>query len=233
MQNIIQNITAAVIAGIILATLGFIVHVGIAILTKHSSMQTLKILVVRTIKVIGLSCITGPTLGGLYWVAKGTSAESILPFVQLGVVAVIISFLIHSMKWKQPSSTTNSNTLTRWVHKYADEVIEVNPLKFLFNGREMVCYFDSRADRMRIMSMVISVKNLKGERIRKLFEAHYSSALDSRYAINDNNLYSVFLHPLSSLTENDFCSALYQVENLAKSYGAGDRSSGLEFVGGE
>jgi hypothetical protein len=61
--------------------------------------------------------------------------------------------------------------------------------------------------------------------------ANYDRALDAKYAIADGVLWSTFLHPLRSLTEDDFLSALDQVQRLAETAGTTFSSSDLVFQG--
>jgi len=56
-----------------------------------------------------------------------------------------------------------------------------------------------------------------------------STAIDTRYAVTDGALVSVFVHPLSSLQVDDLRSALYQVARLAQNFGTTYSSEGLTY----
>ena len=100
------------------------------------------------------------------------------------------------------------------------------------NGVMMVMT-DERANRMRIM-MPIKSFDPSNENDLKLaliaLNANYDRALDARYAINDGILWSAFIHPLGSLTEDDLESAIKQVRTLRKNTGTSYSSGALLFA---
>ena len=63
--------------------------------------------------------------------------------------------------------------------------------------------------------------------------ANFHNALDARYAVSNGNVFAAFLHPLSSLEENDLRSALRQVSQLVANFGTTYSSGGLQFAPGE
>ena len=85
-------------------------------------------------------------------------------------------------------------------------------------------------DRMRIVSPIPDSKAVQPLEMTTLLKANFDRALDARYALYEGRLWSVYLHPLSSLTEAELGSALEQVSNLVKTYG-GTYSSGHLFFG--
>jgi len=60
-------------------------------------------------------------------------------------------------------------------------------------------------------------------------EANFDRTLDARYALFQGKLWSVYLHPLNSLTEEEFAAALDQVANLVETYGTTYASGQLQF----
>jgi len=62
--------------------------------------------------------------------------------------------------------------------------------------------------------------------------ANFHSALDARYAISGEWLYSIYLHPLESLSDGELRSAVSQVVMLVKTYGTTYSSAGIVFGGG-
>ena len=63
--------------------------------------------------------------------------------------------------------------------------------------------------------------------------ANFDSALDARYALRDGQLWSVYLHPLPTLTRTDFESGLGQVLSLAHTFGTTFSSGEFRFGGGD
>ena len=84
-------------------------------------------------------------------------------------------------------------------------------------------------DRMRIVSPIPNRKANHPSEMAMLLKANFDRALDARYALYEGRLWSVYLHPLSSLTETELESALNQVANLVKTYGSTYSSSHLLF----
>ena len=112
------------------------------------------------------------------------------------------------------------------------EVVETEKgyLFFTYLGRKMVLLCDEAHDRMRIISSITSYSNLAPKIKDSLMHSNFHLALDARYAVSDDVLYAAFIHPLSSLVEKDFESALNQVYNLAVSFGKTYSSGQLEFT---
>jgi hypothetical protein len=69
------------------------------------------------------------------------------------------------------------------------------------------------------------------------FASHLTSqidtALDARYSIAKGVLWSLYLHPLSSLSDKQFLTGVGQVVNLAASFGNTFSSGGISFGGGD
>ncbi len=105
--------------------------------------------------------------------------------------------------------------------------------RFTVAERELLVITDDNANRMRILTGVIEVQDLEQQRLTRLMQANFDSALDARYAIARGMLWSAFLHPLSTLDERDFISGIAQVVNLAVTHGSTYSSGGITFGGGD
>ncbi len=108
--------------------------------------------------------------------------------------------------------------------------VDQNQILFDYEDKMVLVVADSRANRMRILIPVVEAEQLTGEQFSKMMIANFHTALDGRYAISNGVVYSVFVHPLSSLQENDFRSAVSQVKALATSFGT-TYSSGTSVFG--
>lgn len=97
------------------------------------------------------------------------------------------------------------------------------------NGQQLLVLADSTHNRMRIVSPITSTDDLTAQQVQAMLVANFHSALDARYAVTDDTVVSVFVHPLSSLHENDFRSGLRQVANLASTFGTEYTSGELGF----
>lgn len=112
------------------------------------------------------------------------------------------------------------------------EVVEAQEgyLFFKYLGTKMILLSDEEYNRMRVISPITTYSLLAPKIKDSLMGANFHSALDARYGVSEDTLYAAFIHPLSSLDENDFKSALVQVNNLAKNFGKTYSSAQIEFT---
>lgn len=101
--------------------------------------------------------------------------------------------------------------------------------KIVYKGIPMAIITSPPHDRMRIVSPIPNRKVNQPSEMTTLLKANFDRALDARYALYQGRLWSVYLHPLSSLTEAELGSALDQVANLVKTYGNTYSSGHLYF----
>ena len=92
---------------------------------------------------------------------------------------------------------------------------------------------DESADRMRAMTPVVRSADVTEAQMTRMMQANFDTALDARYAIAKDVLWSVFIHPLAPLEKDQLISGLGQVVNLAQSYGTLYASGGLLYGGGD
>jgi hypothetical protein len=90
---------------------------------------------------------------------------------------------------------------------------------------------DEKNNRMRILVAIRKADTLTPEEITRIMQANFDSALDARYAVARDILWSAFIHPLSTLHDKQFIEAIGQTINLALTYGT-SYSSGLLLYGG-
>lgn len=99
------------------------------------------------------------------------------------------------------------------------------------NDLIMVVLTDEKSDRMRIIAPITEVSKLDEGLLLDCLTANFHSALDVKYAISDGLLWSVYVHPLSILTEMEVNSALQQVYRAAATFGTTFSSTQLLFGG--
>lgn len=95
---------------------------------------------------------------------------------------------------------------------------------------EVVVVYDIAADRMRILIPISDADVLEADEILRLMQANFDSALDARYAIANGTLWGAFIHPLSTLTDEELLVGIGQTANVVTSYGT-SYSSGLFIFG--
>lgn len=103
--------------------------------------------------------------------------------------------------------------------------------QFELMDRPMFCFTDESNNRMRIICPIAIVEKLDEEMIYDAMIANFHSALDVKYAISDDVMWSVFIHPLKELSTAQFKDALKQVYNAAESFGTTYASTDLIFPG--
>ena len=113
----------------------------------------------------------------------------------------------------------------------ADAVCTANSWQFNLAQRQVFVITDPNANRMRIMSPIISATDLSAPLLERMLQANYDAALDARYAIAQEIVWSVFIHPLTSLTEKDFLSGAAQTVIAGQTFGT-TFSSGMFVYGG-
>ncbi|MEM0986692.1 MAG: type III secretion system chaperone [Pseudomonadota bacterium] len=111
--------------------------------------------------------------------------------------------------------------------------LQANGAIFEVEDVQLRLVFDLNADRMRVMTPVAPVSEITPDELFRLMQANFDSALDARYAIAQDAVWSTFIHPLSSLTTEDFASGIAQAVNLVKTYGSSYSSGALVFGEGD
>lgn len=92
---------------------------------------------------------------------------------------------------------------------------------------------DEGNDRMRALSPVKEVAELEDGALQRMMQANFDSALDARYAIAREMVWSTYIHPLAALEKDQLISGLGQVVNLAQTYGTLYSGGAMQFGGGD
>lgn len=108
---------------------------------------------------------------------------------------------------------------------------EQGVVEFLYGDVQMYLVSDVNNDRMRIIAPIVEYNKLSLEHVDAMLESNFHQSLDARYAVSDGVLYSAYIHPLSALSKKQIESAVFQVANLALSFGTDYTSGTLQFGG--
>ena len=92
---------------------------------------------------------------------------------------------------------------------------------------------DENADRMRVIVPILKVTDIEEGELLRLMQANFDSALDARYSVANGVVWSAFIHPLSSLSDEEFISGLAQAMTAATTFGSTYSSGALIFRGGD
>jgi len=127
-----------------------------------------------------------------------------------------------------------SERMADLVKKFDDNAqIAENRIAFKLRDRDILIVFDKKADRMRIMSPIIQAAAVPGDIHERMLQANFDAVLDSRYAIANEIVWSVYIHRLSSLYEDDLKSAIAQTYLAAETFGSTYTSGAMVFGGGD
>ena len=155
-------------------------------------------------------------------------------------IAGLLMF-VHAVAWAEVPAENESTILKMdnqrlqgLIERVAGDV-EGSPGRWQFDleGFQTIVITDEKADRMRIIVPVVAIEEVDADRLQRIMQANFDSALDARYSIAKGILWSAFIHPLSILTEHQFVDALAQTVNLAATYGTTYSSGALVFGGGD
>ncbi len=110
---------------------------------------------------------------------------------------------------------------------------DTNIWQFTLAKHQVFVITDPLAERMRIMVPIGDAKALSEPLLTRLMQANFDSALDARYAVAQDVLWGVFIHPLTSLDEKGFVSGLAQAIAVADNFGTSFSSGAVVFGGGD
>lgn len=116
-----------------------------------------------------------------------------------------------------------------------DEEAEVrgSAMRLTISEVKVTVITDPKNNRMRAFVPIQSLDGVNQQLLYRLLQANFDSALDARYAIAQEHILSVFIHPLKELKKEQFIEGLGQVVNLVKTYGTAFTSGGMTFGGGD
>jgi len=114
-----------------------------------------------------------------------------------------------------------------------DVVREGGRWQATINDVPIIITTDENHNRMRILVAIRKADKLTPADLARLMQANFDSALDARYALAQNILWSTFIHPLRTLHDRQFLEGIGQTINLAQTYGSSYSSGLLLFGGGD
>jgi len=159
----------------------------------------------------------------------------LITFLLLGFCSQPLIAQTNEKPGKQINTTKMDNAqLDRIIHAISDEVEGKNgSWRFVIQDLLFICLTDETHNRMRIISPVEKMEDVSNDQIRKCLEANFHTALDSKYAISDDVLWSTFIHPLNELTNEQVIDAISQVYSCVKTFGNTYSSGALSFPSNE
>jgi hypothetical protein len=122
------------------------------------------------------------------------------------------------------------STLARLLERLLEEMEGADG--FWHGQRDEVTVYvvsDLEHDRMRIMAPIGELRVNDSGFLSILLQANFDRALDAKYALRKKELWSVFMHPLSTVVPDDLGNYIDQVVRLVKNTGSTYASSDLIF----
>ena len=140
-------------------------------------------------------------------------------------IAFIHTFLLASQEM-------TAEKLMAIIEQEADTLItQGNQIQFTINEGLLMCIYDENANRMRIISPIVEREKLGEEELLNALVANFHSALDVKYALSDEIIWSVYTHPLKELSEPQVIDAIQQVYAAAITFGGSYSSTNMVFPG--
>jgi len=132
------------------------------------------------------------------------------------------------------NATMTNDRLATIIQSMADSVGgQEGQWSFKIGEMWFVCFTDTNHDRMRIMTPIIDVAAMEAGEMERCLKANFHTALDVKYCIADDILWSAFIHPLGALKEDQVIDAVKQVFSASATFGTLYSSSELVFPGAQ
>lgn len=154
--------------------------------------------------------------------------------INLTALAFIALFSIPAMSSADHEVAMDNQRLGELI-KRIDKSAQGKPgfWRFIVEGREVSVITSEKANRMRIIVPIAPATKLSNEKLIRMMQANFDSALDARYSIAKDIVWGAFIHPLRELNDEEFLSGVGQAVNLALTYGEAYSSGALVFGGGD
>ncbi len=127
--------------------------------------------------------------------------------------------------------TMTNERLDAMIREHADVIHhdDLGRWQFDYYGQRLIVLTDETHNRMRVISPVGEVAQVDESLAIELMRANFDRALDARYAISGDLVWSAFIHPLRELNVTQVVDAFNQVASLGATYGTTFSSGGLSF----
>lgn len=145
---------------------------------------------------------------------------------------VLLTFILILTLQNLFSQEMNLIKLGKILNEVSDS-IQSNTSQWNFKIKEVffICIADSTHNRMRIISPISDSDALDEKLKESALIANFHTALDVKYAISDNVLWAVFIHPLKELTQQQVIDAISQTYYANINFGSTFSSTSLIFPG--
>ena len=147
------------------------------------------------------------------------------------ILFFILAFTTHA--FAQDTSITAERLAQIIMDIDPDAAITPSGIELTIEDIPVLVVMAPAADRMRAMVPIASVEDVTPEEMSRMMQANFDTALDARYAVAQDRVWGVFIHPLGALEREQFLSAIAQTVNLARTYGTLYSGGAQVFGGGD
>jgi hypothetical protein len=147
------------------------------------------------------------------------------------ILFFILAFTTHA--FAQDTSMTAERLAQIIMDIDPDAAITPSGIELTIEDIPVLVVMAPAADRMRAMVPIASVEDITPEEMSRMMQANFDIALDARYAVAQDRVWGVFIHPLGALEREQFLSAIAQTVNLARTYGTLYSGGAQVFGGGD
>lgn len=130
-------------------------------------------------------------------------------------------------------SQTMNNDKLQEIYTAASDSIQgqAGGWQFYIKNIPIMSITDTNHNRMRIISPIMDSNAVSDELLKASLVANFHTALDVKYAVSDGVLWSVFIHPLKELSDEQVKDAVSQVYFANVNFGTTFASTSLSFPG--
>ncbi|MFD0861529.1 hypothetical protein ACFQ1M_04875 [Sungkyunkwania multivorans] len=145
---------------------------------------------------------------------------------------IVLPLLLFSILFSGKAQEMNNKKLGVIINQVADTVQgDEGRWQFLIKETMLICVTDENHNRMRIISPIVEASKLTEELMLNSLVANFHTALDVKYAVSDEIVWSVFIHPLRELSSEQVEDAISQVYYANNTFGVSFSSTNLIFPG--
>ncbi len=141
-------------------------------------------------------------------------------------------FLLLILPFFSFSQDMNNEKLQKIYTSVSDSIQgQTGGWQFYIKTVPMMSITDVNHNRMRIISPISDSKSVSDDLLKAALVANFHTALDVKYAVSDGVLWSVFIHPLKELSDDQVKDAVSQVYYANVNFGTTFASTSLTFPG--
>jgi len=154
--------------------------------------------------------------------------------IYISVGFLFTLFCSHQTSAQSAFDTMTNEKMQKILYREAQNVQgNLGNWQFEYKEVKLMIITDENYNRMRIIAPIAKKEEVSTEEMVVLLEANFDKALDAKYSIYQDVLWSTFTHPLAELTVEQFKDAMGQVARLYQTYGSSYTSTDFTFGSGE